>query len=82
MITKKEAAARKAAWTKALAEGRVVRYNVGTTFQSFTTVQEAHAFARTVNAAAPGDAVVVLGHAQSWRLDKLRIAWFENAEPR
>ncbi len=59
MATKKEAAARKAAWTKALAEGRVVRYNVGTMFQSFATFHEAHAFARTVNDATPGDAVVL-----------------------
>lgn len=41
MTTKKQAAARKAAWTKALAEGRVVRYDKGARFQSFKTAEVA-----------------------------------------
>ena len=44
-MTKKEAKARKEAYTKALAEGRVVRYNNGLSFRSFKTVEDAEAFA-------------------------------------
>lgn len=44
MATKKQAKARKEAWTKALAEGRVVRFNDGMGFRSFHTIQEAENF--------------------------------------
>ncbi len=41
MGTKKEAIARKAAWSKALAEGRVVRYNGGLSLTSYPTIEQA-----------------------------------------
>lgn len=41
MGTKKEAIERKAAWSKALQEGRVVRYNGGMTLTSYPTVERA-----------------------------------------
>jgi hypothetical protein len=44
MATKKEAKARKEAWTKALSEGRVVRYNDGMEFRSFLTAEAAEQF--------------------------------------
>lgn len=47
-MSKKEAKARKAAYTNALAEGRVVRYNGGMSFRSFLTVQDAEFFLETV----------------------------------
>ena len=43
-MTKKEAKARKEAWTKALADGRVVKYNDGMEFQSFPTIEAAETF--------------------------------------
>ena len=43
-MTKKEARARKEAYSLALKEGRVVRYNSGLSFQSFKTVEAAQAF--------------------------------------
>lgn len=41
MATKKEAKARKAAWTAALADGRVVRTNDGNTLTAYTTKEAA-----------------------------------------
>lgn len=43
-MTKKEAKARKAAWSLALSEGRVVRFNDGLEFRSFPTADAAEAF--------------------------------------
>lgn len=42
-MTKKEAIARKADWSRALAEGRVIRYNFGMTLRSYPTAEEARA---------------------------------------
>jgi hypothetical protein len=42
-MTKRDAIKRKAAWTLALKEGRVVRYSDGLTLQSFPTVERAEA---------------------------------------
>ena len=47
-MTKKEAAKRKADWSKALAEGRVVRYNDGMQLRSFASVEEAKEFLKIV----------------------------------
>ena len=41
MGTKKEARVRKAAWTAALVEGRVVRTNDGNTLTAYATVEAA-----------------------------------------
>jgi hypothetical protein len=43
-MTKKEAKARKVAYTQALKEGRVVRYNEGCSFRSFPTVVAAEIY--------------------------------------
>ena len=50
-MTKKEAKARKEAYTKALKEGRVVRYNDGFSFRSFATVEAAKDFETHARAA-------------------------------
>jgi hypothetical protein len=47
-MTKKEAAKRKADWSKALAEGRVVRYNNGMQLRSFASIVEAEDFLKIV----------------------------------
>jgi hypothetical protein len=40
--TKKEARLRKENWNKAIAEGRVLRYNDGMSFKEFKTAEEAN----------------------------------------
>jgi len=57
-MTKKEAKARKEAWTKALMEGRVVRFNDGMEFRSFLTADAAETFRRNLRRQGI-DAVVV-----------------------
>ena len=44
-MTKFESRLAKSNWSKALAEGRVVRFNDGASFKSFSTVEAAKAFA-------------------------------------
>ena len=58
-MTKREAIQRKAAWAKALSEGRVVRYN-GMSFKSFPTVEQAEADVRAIKSFGIGsDASIV-----------------------
>lgn len=49
-MTKKEAREHKVNWNRALAEGRVVRYNGGNSFRSFPTVEEANDFIKKLAA--------------------------------
>ena len=44
-MTKFEARLAKSNWSKALAEGRVVRFNSGASFKAFKTTDDAKAFA-------------------------------------
>lgn len=55
-LTKKEAAARKAEWTKALTEGRVIRFGNGDSFRSFPTIEARDEFLAKLE---PGLAEVV-----------------------
>ena len=50
-MTKIEARIAKSNWNKALAEGRIVRFNDGASFKAFATVADAATFVRT----APAD---------------------------
>lgn len=59
-MTKKEAIERKANWAKALAEGRVVRYNSGMSLKSWPTVQQARDDVRAINTFGAGDASIVV----------------------
>jgi hypothetical protein len=59
-MTKKEAKARKQAYTKALKEGRVVRYNDGCSFRSFPTVAAAEAHLAELLAAGHAANIVVV----------------------
>jgi len=56
-MTKKEAIARKQAWSKALVEGRVVRFFDGLTFRSYPTIEAAKAAVLTCE----GAEIVVVG---------------------
>jgi hypothetical protein len=57
-MTKKETVAAEAAWTKALAEGRVVRLN-GDRLKAFKTAGEAEAFAMALPAGFNAEIVLV-----------------------
>ena len=59
-MTKKEAKARKEAYTKALKEGRVVRYNEGCSFRSFATVAAAEAYVAEITGAGLAANIVVV----------------------
>lgn len=59
-MTKKEAKARKEAYTTALKEGRVVRFNDGCSFRSFATVAAAKDFETHTRAAGLQANIVVI----------------------
>ena len=59
-MTKKEAKARKEAYTKALKEGRVVQYNEGCSFRSFPTVAAAEAYLVEIKGAGVAAKIVVV----------------------
>lgn len=59
-MTKKEAKARKEAYTAALKEGRVVRYNEGCSFRSFPDVAAAEAFVTEIKGAGLDANIVVV----------------------
>jgi hypothetical protein len=59
-MTKKEAKARKEAYTKALKEGRVVNYNGGCSFRSFPTAAAAEAYVAELKTAGLDAKIVVV----------------------
>lgn len=68
-MSKKEARARKENWTKALNEGRVVRFNDGMEFRSFLTADEAETFRKTLRR-QDIDAVIVKTQPEALNTDK------------
>lgn len=59
-MTKKEARAGKEAWTKALAEGRVVRFDEGMSFRSFKSNADAQVFAASLPVEAKPEVLTVV----------------------
>lgn len=59
-MTKKQAIERKESWSKALAEGRVVRYNFGMTLRSYPTAAEATAECERFKEAGHQASIVVM----------------------
>lgn len=57
-MTKFESRLAKSAWAKALAEGRVVRFNSGASFKAHKTVEDARAFLAMLAEDDPSAAIV------------------------